>query len=40
MPDELTYDAPFELAYGLSAERLSPAQAFIKQVLSLYDKKY
>jgi DNA-binding transcriptional LysR family regulator len=36
LPDELTYDAPFELAYGLAAERLNTAQAFVKQVLSLY----
>jgi DNA-binding transcriptional LysR family regulator len=36
--DELTYEAPFELAFGLAAERLTTARAFIGQVLSLYDK--
>ncbi len=36
--DELTYDAPFELAFGLAAERLTTARAFIEQVLSLYEK--
>jgi DNA-binding transcriptional LysR family regulator len=35
--DELTYEAPFELACGLAAERLTTARAFIGQVLSLYD---
>jgi DNA-binding transcriptional LysR family regulator len=35
--DELTYEAPFELAYGLAVERLGTAKAFVKQVLSLYD---
>jgi DNA-binding transcriptional LysR family regulator len=37
MEDELTYEAPFELAFGLAAERLSTAQAFIRQVLTLYN---
>ncbi len=36
MQEELTYDAPFELAYGAAVERLGTAQAFIGQVLSLY----
>jgi DNA-binding transcriptional LysR family regulator len=39
LQDELTYDAPFELAYGLAAERLGTVQAFLRQALALYEKR-
>jgi DNA-binding transcriptional LysR family regulator len=36
LQDELTYDAPFELAHGPAGERLQPAQTFIAQVMASF----
>jgi DNA-binding transcriptional LysR family regulator len=37
LQDELTYEAPFELAHGPAAERPSSAKAFVNQVLAMYN---
>jgi DNA-binding transcriptional LysR family regulator len=36
LPDELTYAAPFDLAYGQAAEKLQPARLFIEQARAYF----
>jgi DNA-binding transcriptional LysR family regulator len=36
MPEELTYDAPFDLVFQQATERLTPAKLFIEQVLACF----
>ena len=36
LPEELTYDAPFDLAFQQATERLAPARLFIEQTLACF----